>query len=227
MDERLSDLLRIVVEEYVAAAEPVGSQHLVSRYRLEVSPATVRNWFSELEEGGYLTQPHTSGGRIPTEKGYRTYIERFVRPKPAAKRERDALQKTAEAAADGERQWKSVAKHLAELSGLALIVGLNEADTFYTGLSQLFSQPEFKDWQRMVSMTEVLDRLDETLNTLRRQKLQGAQILIGRECPFGPGCGSVVISTDDGLIGILGPLRMDYQYALSLMTSVSEVLKNL
>jgi len=224
MNERLSNLLRIVVEEYVASAEPVGSQHLVERYRMDVSPATVRNWFAELEEAGYLTQPHTSGGRVPTEKGYRAYIELFVRPKPAAKRDRDALHKTAEVATDEERQLKAVAKHLAELSGLALIVGRDDADTFYTGLSQLFSQPEFKDWQRMVSMTEVLDRLDETLHSLRTHAFQGPQILVGRECPFGPGCGSVVILTDRGFIGILGPMRMDYQYALSLMTSLSEIL---
>ena len=70
MDERRSSLFQAIVEEYIASAQPVGSQALVSRYNLEVSPATVRNWCAELEEEGLLMQPHTSGGRIPTEQGF-------------------------------------------------------------------------------------------------------------------------------------------------------------
>ncbi len=223
MDERLKKLLKIVVEEHISTAEPVGSQHLVEHYRLDVSPATVRNWLSELEEEGLVTQPHTSGGRVPTEKGFRTYIQLFVQPKPPAKRERVVLEKALNKTQDENRRVKSLAKALADLSGDAMIIGLNEMDAFYVGLAQLFAQPEFKNWKRAVSLTEALDHLDETLHALSRQAFDEPTILLGEDCPFGSTCGAILASTDGGMIGILGPLRMDYQQGLSLLSSALDL----
>jgi len=75
LDPRSQAILRAVIEEYIVSAEPVGSQTLVDRYRLGVSPATVRNVMAELELAGYLSHPHTSAGRVPTDAGYRLYVE--------------------------------------------------------------------------------------------------------------------------------------------------------
>lgn len=75
LDARSQAILRAVIEEYVTSAEPVGSQTLVDRYRLGVSSATVRNILAELEDAGYLSHPHTSAGRVPTDAGYRLYVE--------------------------------------------------------------------------------------------------------------------------------------------------------
>jgi heat-inducible transcriptional repressor len=77
LDQRSQDILRAVIEEYIATASPVGSQTLVERRRLNVSPATVRNVMAELEAAGYLTHPHTSAGRVPTDAGYRLYVEQI------------------------------------------------------------------------------------------------------------------------------------------------------
>ena len=68
-------MLQALIEEYIANAQPVGSRTLVDRYRLGVSPATVRNELSVLEDEGYLTSPHTSAGRIPTDAGYRAFVD--------------------------------------------------------------------------------------------------------------------------------------------------------
>jgi len=223
MDQRLLDLLRLVVEDYVATGEAVGSQRLVEEYRLEVSPATIRNWFADLEELGCLMQPHTSGGRIPTEKGFQAYVDAFVRIKPAPKRDHDVLAQAAKVPSHEGAHLKALAKLLAERSGQAVVVGLEKNDTFYTGLSQLFAQSEFKQWQRVVSLTDVLDHLDEVLATLRRTSYPEPHILLGRSCPFGVICGSTVISFQGGLIGILGPMRMDYQHATSLLVSAKTV----
>jgi transcriptional regulator of heat shock response len=224
MEQRLLELLRLVVEDYVATGEPVGSQRLVEECRLDVSPATVRNWFTELEELGCLMQPHTSGGRIPTEKGFQAYVEAFIQLKPAAKRDHEVLAQALQAPAPESARVKALAKLLADRSGQAVVVGLERADTFYTGLSQLFSQPEFKQWQRVVTLTEILDHLDEVLGGLRRSSYEQPSILLGRACPFGAICGSTVISLSDrAFIGILGPLRMDYQHATSLLLSSKQL----
>jgi heat-inducible transcriptional repressor len=221
MDQRLNNLLRLVVEEFVASGEPVSSQTIVDHYKLDVSPATVRNWFAELDELGWLMQPHTSGGRVPTETGFKHYVATEVVARPAGKRVRERLKDAA--TTDGHRV-KAVARELADLSGLAVIAALHESDTYYTGLSQLFAQSEFKNWQRVVSLTELLDHLDDTLGSLRHQQFTTPQIFLGKECPFGPACGAVVVTSSHGLVGILGPLRMDYQDAFSNLISALEAL---
>jgi heat-inducible transcriptional repressor len=224
MDERHASLLQAIVEEYIASAQPVGSQSLVSRYNLDVSPATVRNWCTELEAEGLLMQPHTSGGRVPTERGFQAYVTRFVVPKTCPKRERDLLERAFHAETDPERRLKALAKTLAELSELAVVAALGEADTYYTGLSHLFSQPEFRDWQRVVSLTEVLDRLDGALLQVRTVRLDDPRVLLGSDCPFGQAAGAVLLSVDSSMIGVLGPLRMDYQAVYRLMLGVRDVI---
>ena len=78
IDSRKAAILRAVVDEYVKGAEPVGSSHVARVAGMQVSPATIRNEMNVLEHEGYLVQPHTSAGRIPTDKGYRYYVDTFV-----------------------------------------------------------------------------------------------------------------------------------------------------
>ena len=87
LDDRKLEVLRVIVEDYVATQEPVGSKALVERHKLRVSPATVRNDMAALEEEGYLRQPHTSAGRVPTNKGYRLFVDRLSRIKPPSRRD--------------------------------------------------------------------------------------------------------------------------------------------
>ena len=82
MDDRKLEVLRAIVSDYVQTREPVGSKALVERHRLDVSPATIRNDMAVLEDEGYLIQPHTSAGRIPTDKGYRLFVDRLSAVKP-------------------------------------------------------------------------------------------------------------------------------------------------
>ncbi len=220
MDERLNNLLRLVVEEFVASAEPVSSQTLVDRYDLDVSPATVRNWFAELDELGFTVQPHTSGGRVPTEEGYKQYVATNVLPRPAGKRIRERLKDAA-----AKDDFKSVARELSELSGLATVVSPQASDNYYTGLSHLFNQTEFRDWRQVVLITELLDHLDQTLSRLRGHGVSAPQILLGKDSPFGPMSGAVIASTPLGLVAIVGPLRMNYQAALSNLMSALEALE--
>ena len=82
LDDRKLAVLRAIVEDYVSTNEPVGSKNLVDRHSLDVSPATIRNDMAVLEEQGFIVQPHTSAGRVPTDKGYRLFVDRLPGVKP-------------------------------------------------------------------------------------------------------------------------------------------------
>src|SRR5689334_24579458 len=92
LDERKLAVLRAIVEDYVSTTEPVGSKSLVDRHGLDVSPATIRNDMAVLEEQGFIAQPHTSAGRIPTDKGYRLFVDRLSGVKPLSAAERRAIE---------------------------------------------------------------------------------------------------------------------------------------
>ena len=217
MEDRLKRLMRLVAEDVIKTGEPVGSQRLVDAYPLGVSSATIRNWFAELEEAEYLVQPHTSSGRVPTEKGYRFYVDELMEPAHLTAREKQALEKSEDA--------KRFAKVSAELVGSAAFLGTDADDSYYTGLSHLFAQPEFREWSRVVSLGEVLDRMDDVLRMLRREKIAGPTVRIGSACPFGPACSTVLVTLKDGtLFGILGPQRMDYRQSLAILNAATEIL---
>ena len=99
-EDRKLAVLRAIVEDYVSTQEPVGSKALVDRHRLGVSPATVRNDMAALEEEGFITQPHTSAGRIPTDKGYRLFVDRLSSVKPLSAAEKRAIATLLQGAVD-------------------------------------------------------------------------------------------------------------------------------
>ncbi len=100
LEDRKLEVLRAIVEDYVSTQEPVGSKALVERHNLGVSPATIRNDMAALEDEGYIAQPHTSAGRIPTDKGYRLFVDRLSTVKPLSTAERRAIQSFLDGALD-------------------------------------------------------------------------------------------------------------------------------
>ncbi|MFZ6015149.1 MAG: hypothetical protein ACOYUZ_02215 [Patescibacteria group bacterium] len=227
MDERLQKIFTYVIEQVIATGEPIGSQYLVDRYNLNISPATVRNYFAVLEKDGYIMQPHTSSGRIPTEKGYQYYIENILQPRILSKKENKDLESVAQAFGKDVVTVKALAKVAAELAQNAVIVSLAENDSYYTGLSHLFTQPEFKDWNRIVSMSDVLDRLDEVLSIMHSKHYDKPSVFLGNDCPFGSMCGTVITSLPGGYtFGILGPMRMDYGLSISIIKKIMDLLHN-
>ncbi|NNG21125.1 heat-inducible transcriptional repressor HrcA [Naumannella sp. ID2617S] len=122
LDERKLQVLRAIVTDYVSSREPVGSKALVDRYDLGVSPATVRNDMAVLEEEGYIAQPHTSAGRIPTDKGYRLFVDRLAGVKPLSAAERRAIQTFLSGAADVDDIVTRTVRLLAEITQQVAIV---------------------------------------------------------------------------------------------------------
>jgi heat-inducible transcriptional repressor len=122
LDERKLEVLRAIVEDYVATQEPVGSRALVERHNLRVSPATVRNDMAVLEEEGYLRQPHTSAGRVPTDKGYRLFVDKLSRIKPLTPAERRAIERFLVGAVDLDDVVHRTVRLLAQLTRQVAIV---------------------------------------------------------------------------------------------------------
>jgi heat-inducible transcriptional repressor len=122
VEDRKLAVLRAIVEDYVATQEPVGSKMLVDRHQLGVSPATVRNDMAALEEEGFITQPHTSAGRIPTDKGYRLFVDRLSAVKPLSAAERRAIATLLEGAIDLDDVVQRSVRLLAQLTRQVAVV---------------------------------------------------------------------------------------------------------
>lgn len=222
MTERQSQLLTHLVERYITQAEPVSSASLADR--LEVSSATVRNELAQLEKDGYIYQPHTSAGRIPTVAGYRYYLDTALQmKKPTAAHQKEVVQ-----ALKSQESVKNVAKHVSELTKQAVLVAFTPYDFYYTGISKLFAQPEFQDQKTVISISSVLDRLDEMLQQVYDQVGNEPTILIGDENPFSDQCSLIALQarlrSEKGVFAVLGPLRIDYGRVSGLLHYVKSQL---
>jgi len=122
LDDRKLAVLRAVVEDFVSTNEPVGSRALVDRHNLDVSPATIRNDMAALEEQGYIVQPHTSAGRIPTDKGYRLFVDRLTAIKPMSAAERRAIETFLSGAYDLDDVVMRTVRLLAQLTRQVAVV---------------------------------------------------------------------------------------------------------
>jgi len=232
MEARQENLLKVIVEEYIQSACPVGSNLVVEKHYPELSSATVRNVMAELDELGLTKQPHISAGRVPTLAGYKYYIDKFVGEGELSPKNQKSLTDLAGNLKDDREGVKSLAKELAELSGEAIFVSFNHGDIFYTGLSNLFRQPEFANADLLLTMSELIDHLDQVLAKIfSRYQPDEVQILIGRKNPFGEAVSAVLVKScltdDEIIIGVLGPNRMDYQANRGLMREVKKIIENL
>src|SRR5689334_13097673 len=122
LDDRKLAVLRAIVEDYVSTNEPVGSKALAERHNLKVSSATVRNDMAALEEEGYIAQPHTSAGRVPTDKGYRLFVDRLSEVKPLSPAERKAITTFLDGAVDIDDMLRRSVRLLAQLTRQVAVV---------------------------------------------------------------------------------------------------------
>ncbi len=226
MDTRQAQLLKLVVENHIETAEPVGSKFLVADGKLGWSEATVRNELRALEEDGYLTHPHTSAGRVPTEKGYRYFIDNLdlsdARPK---RKENIALESAARASSDPESARKCIARTASELAQGVVIMAFSPEKVYYTGLSNLFNQPEFKELRVIVDVSAMFDQCEVCLQDFFEKADDEIRFFIGSEQPFGNYLSVATFKAkDETLFSLLGPMRMDYKNILGIMKKVQEII---
>ena len=221
MTERQQQLLTLITEQYIDTAMPVGSKLLAGSEDLEVSAATIRNEMRTLEEEGFLTHPHTSAGRIPTQKGYRHYAAAIA---SAADSEFAKLCSSLVQQHEGDQAVKEIAKELSEQTGTALIVSFGSDRLYYTGISALFAQPEFRDHTHSVSVSKMFDQCEHLLPQIEQKLEDTVQIFIGDENPLGSECAAVSTRFANGIIcNAVGPMRMQYKKTFSLMKTLQEV----
>lgn len=229
LDPRKNELFFSIVKEHIATCAPVGSKAVVAHARFGLSSATIRNEMADLEQSGLIEQPHTSAGRIPTEKGWKYYIENLMQEQLPDKREREQIQKAIAGSTEGfNHTLKAIARTLATMSKNAAFVGFSRDDVYYTGLSNLFSNPEFAELDMIRNISEIVDHLDDVMHDLFADLPVGRKILIGGENPFGKECGVVIekIKHDgkESVMGVLGPIRMAYDKTSGIMTCTKELL---
>lgn len=229
--ERQQKILHTVVREYVQTAEPVGSNTVRDQLDVEVSPATIRNDMAALEQAGYLASPHTSAGRVPTEQAYRYYVQHLLKQASLAEAELSALRKLWRLEMEAEHRLKMTAKLIAEQSAEGVFLALGAHSLYYTGLSNLFSQPEFTSDVLRVSMAAVIDHLDDKISTLLTHLDDGVVVMVGSDNPLGSDCSIVVTRYSvphgpQGLLGVLGPTRMDYDTNVTRLTLVHKMINH-
>lgn len=229
MSPRQQKILAAIIEEYAEVASPVGSS-LLSRV-FGVSSATIRAEMAELERLGYIMQPHTSAGRVPTDKGYRHYVNRLQTSEEITKERRGerALMVRVESGGLPERTIRNAVDTLVELThnlGLATIGN----QLYMSGLSNLFGQPEFVHKGQVQQVASLLDNLEPWLKEAAPN--EPLSVYIGHENPIGRSAGaSLIISrfrspfSDHSYIGVLGPTRQQYRDVMSLVRRAGESLE--
>lgn len=228
--ERQQKILAAIVEQYAEVASPVGSSLLAKVF--DVSSATVRAEMAELERSGYITQPHTSAGRVPTDKGYRLYVNNLAeaQQKPTQERRAErALAARVSGNAVPEHTIRSAVDTLVELThnlGIATIGN----QLYMSGLSNLFGQPEFMNGGQVQQVARLLDNLEPWLREAAPN--EPLSVYIGQENPIGRSAQCTLIISkfrspysDHSYIGVLGPTRQQYRDVMHLVEQTGRALE--
>ncbi|MBR3144096.1 transcriptional regulator [Candidatus Saccharibacteria bacterium] len=230
---RQREILSQIIEEYAETAAPVGSVTMAKLFN--VSPATIRAEMARLEALGLIAQPHTSAGRVPTDAGYRFYVNNLngsgVSEQNSVDRGAHALEVRVNSQSRADAAIRGAVDALVELTGnlgLATIGG----QLYLSGISRLFTQPEFVDTRRVQSVAKLLDNLEPWL----REAAPGEplNIFIGHENPIGGNSEvSLIISrfkspfSDRSYIGVLGPTRQNYARVMQLVRHAGNTLEEI
>lgn len=234
-ESRKKAVLAVTINKYIKKAVPISSEDLAKDFSL--SSATIRNIFSDLEEGGYLTHPYTSGGRIPTSKGYRYYIDSLIMQMELLEDEKESI----------VREYKGEIKKLEDvlektsdiistITHYASIVCLSEWQDklFYKGISFTLEQPEFQDSNCIKFLIKMIEDKQRLFSIINREFKEKVRVYIGEELDYPEikNCSLAVSNYSvknkpSGRLAVLGPTRMEYNHIIPTLEYVSSVLTDL
>lgn len=235
-EDRKKQVLQAVIKHFVQTAEPVGSKTILVSYQFKVSPATIRNDMMILEKEGFLAQPHTSAGRVPTTKGYRLFVDEMAdydAARSEAIQQLSQITKEYEVSKLREQLYDAVQILSRATQLVSFATTPDNPRTFFLGMSNVLRQPEFsKDAVSASEVIEVLEKGDNFIQTLKSLNIDTSiKTFIGEENILEKiqSC-SIIVTTykkNDytGYIGILGPKRMKYPYNIVLLEEVRKLLE--
>lgn len=231
-ESRRRQVLMAAINHYIKEAEPVASEDIAAQF--EVSPATIRNIFAELEESGYLTHPYTSGGRIPTDKGYRYYVDFLVREMELLGEEKEriarAYRREMRRLEDALEQTTEIISTMTHYAGIVSLLESQEK-LYYKGIGYILDQPEFQNHEKIRFLVGMMEDKKQLVGIINRDFSDKVKVYIGNEleCPQIGQCSLVVSSYGTknkplGKIAVFGPARMEYEHIIPTVEYISDVL---
>jgi len=235
LSQRQEQILNLLIQEYIDSAEPVSSRCLEKKDRFGICPATIRIEMQRLTSGGYLCQPHTSAGRVPTDKGYRFFVDQLSDEDNAPGRAEgfsDIWQELEKEMDDSFRFARTLTKKISqETSNLATAYFPEDEIAVKEGWSEIFKDPEFDDAAYIERFAKTVDGLEEKLEEFDDSKEM--EVFIGRENSMPEAKDfSLIVSKlslpgeKQGFMAILGPKRMAYDKNINLINSLKKFLEN-
>lgn len=233
LSARQANILAAIVKEYSDKGEPVASQEINDKYHLGVSPATVRSEMSALEKMGYIEQPHTSAGRIPTDTGYRYFVKELMKRFELSLREQKFLhQELQKLQKQNLEISRSITKLLAQKTDQAAFALLPD-DTHSSGLANILAQPNI-DKKEAVEVAEFFENIEDYGDKIMAKYFpENSETLIGRDAKIPQMANySMIVSKvnlpsgKSGVIGIVGPKSMRYDKNISLVEYVAKLISS-
>ena len=234
LSPRQIDILRTIIQEYTETGEPVGSEILEKKYKLGVSPATVRNEMVGLAKKGYLKKTHFSSGRVPSAIGFRFYINRLMKTKDLSTTDEVSYKNSIwDERSESHRLLQQATKVLAEKTGLLSLSATNLGDVYYAGIGNLLNKPEFLNLDLSKNLFDLLDQVnywERILDKFYRVE-EEIMYMLGEEDfrdPVFEPCASVFCEFEGqkikGIIGVVGPKRMYYEEVSPQIRYISQLL---
>lgn len=236
--DRQKSILEKLIREHIRSAKPVSSEYLEKKANLGVCPATIRNEMQKLTNDGYLSQPHTSAGRIPTDKGYRFFVDNIL--EADVKKNFFDISKIIDGGFDEEEDdvlklIETLTKRIASASSsLAFVYLFNRDIMWKEGFKEVFQNPEFREIDFVEEFLETADFFGEKMREEADKGFDELSVYIGNEKSLlNSDDFSLIISRgkfaddEEGILAILGPKRMEYQRNIGILNSlIKELEKN-
>lgn len=234
MTERHAEILSGAVNLYIETGQPVSSGALLRRWNWDISPATVRNILLELDDMGYLHQPHTSAGRIPTDKGYRFIVDRLQKQVVSARQREDLRRQMQQLAAQYQQLAGSTSRLLSHLVHAVAICSIPQLkDTRGTGLSELMSRQDADLVDAIREVSLLLDQAENFLEEIPEETRQQPSVYIGEENPFVPARHTSLVARTvevprygEVVLCVIGPKRMPYRRNVALLNALTEIMED-